>query len=286
MRFYLAFSDFGVYNKGIESLFASKTVYAGFFFMYANYHTHTYLCHHASGTPEEYIQEAIKNGLSVLGFSDHVPQAFAEYRSGIRMGLEETASYVALLTALREKYRDKIKLYIGYEAEFYPKVWEKTLSHIKKHGCDFLILGQHFTGNEYDGLYVAKNDCDGDLLRQYVSQSIAALETGVFSAVAHPDVIRYAGDRELYRSEMTRLCEAARELSVPMEFNLHGFYMKRHYPSELFWEIAAKAGCSAIIGCDAHDARFVGEPTLYESGVRFLRKCGITPLRELTLRRV
>ena len=28
-----------------------------------NYHTRTYLCRHASGTPEEYVQRAIENGI-------------------------------------------------------------------------------------------------------------------------------------------------------------------------------------------------------------------------------
>ena len=59
--------------------------------MYANFHTHTYLCRHASGEPEEYVKTAIKNGLKVLGFSDHVPYPFTNgYHSGFRMEVSET----------------------------------------------------------------------------------------------------------------------------------------------------------------------------------------------------
>ena len=41
--------------------------------MRTNYHTHTYRCHHASGTEEDYIIEGIEKNLKVLGFSDHGP---------------------------------------------------------------------------------------------------------------------------------------------------------------------------------------------------------------------
>ena len=39
-----------------------------------NFHTHTYLCGHATGLPEEYIQRAISCGIKHLGFSDHAPR--------------------------------------------------------------------------------------------------------------------------------------------------------------------------------------------------------------------
>ena len=32
-----------------------------------NYHTHTFRCNHANGTPEEYIQRAIENGINYIG---------------------------------------------------------------------------------------------------------------------------------------------------------------------------------------------------------------------------
>ena len=56
--------------------------------MYANYHTHTFRCNHARGSEREYIETAISRGLSVLGFSDHVPYPFPNgYESGFRVPL-------------------------------------------------------------------------------------------------------------------------------------------------------------------------------------------------------
>ena len=41
--------------------------------MRTNFHTHTMRCNHADGTDRAYVEAAIKSGIKVLGFSDHVP---------------------------------------------------------------------------------------------------------------------------------------------------------------------------------------------------------------------
>lgn len=42
--------------------------------MPVNYHTHTFRCGHAENVPDEaYLQRAIEQGFTVLGFSDHTP---------------------------------------------------------------------------------------------------------------------------------------------------------------------------------------------------------------------
>ena len=41
--------------------------------MIGNYHAHTYRCHHAEGCEKEYIENAVRGGLKMLGFTDHTP---------------------------------------------------------------------------------------------------------------------------------------------------------------------------------------------------------------------
>ena len=41
--------------------------------MPADYHMHTPLCRHATGTVEEYVARARELGLPEIGFSDHSP---------------------------------------------------------------------------------------------------------------------------------------------------------------------------------------------------------------------
>ena len=118
--------------------------------MIATYHTHTYRCRHADGTEEEYIKKAISEGVRVLGFSDHAPYKFpGNYSSYFRMKNFEQDDYFDTLIALREKYRDKIEIHIGYEAEYYPELFAATHKLWEKRKPEYLILGQHVVGKEY-----------------------------------------------------------------------------------------------------------------------------------------
>ena len=120
--------------------------------MQANYHTHTVRCNHAEGTEREYIEQAIARKVRTLGFSDHSPQVFdGGYVSGFRMLPDQLEDYVTTLQNLRREYAGKIEIAIGLEAEYYPKYFDRLLDLIRPFQLDYLILGQHFTGNESDG---------------------------------------------------------------------------------------------------------------------------------------
>ena len=90
--------------------------------MIANYHTHTFRCGHASGTEEEYIERAIENGIKIMGFSDHVPFLFPNnHQTSWKVQVKDAQDYIDTLTALREKYKDKISIKLGLECEYFPK---------------------------------------------------------------------------------------------------------------------------------------------------------------------
>ena len=257
--------------------------------MIANYHTHTVLCHHAKGDIHEYVDTAIQNGLKILGFSDHVACDFSEYgyRSRFRMDVAEIPEYVAMVQAVRKEYAGQIQILLGYECEYYPLLFQSVLDRITEYECDYLILGQHFTFNEFDGVWSNAPTEDPDVLRQYVDQVLRAMETGKFSYVAHPDLIHYVGqDQELYRSEMLRLCRTAKALDIPLEINCLGLCDGRHYPNREFWRIAAGSGCRVILGSDAHTPDAVGSPEITRRAMAFAAEFGIDPIDTLALRSV
>ena len=61
----------------------------------SNFHTHTELCHHAKGQPVDYVNQAMKEGCSALGFSDHCPypEDFFDCWPEIRMTTKEASGY-------------------------------------------------------------------------------------------------------------------------------------------------------------------------------------------------
>ena len=253
--------------------------------MRANYHTHTARCHHADGTPREYIEKAIKNGIKILGFSDHVPYPFSNgYHSGFRMEVSETEDYVTQIADLREQYKDKIEIHIGYEAEYYPKEFDRMLEQICQYECEYLLLGQHCLNNEYDGVPAGGPYADADLLKTYADQCIDGMRTGAFSYLAHPDLPNFKGAEADYIEQMNRICVAAKQLALPIELNVYGLWDGRVYPNDKFWRLAADIQNEVIIGCDAHWASFTGNPEAVEAAQKFLSRYGIRPTEDLTLR--
>ncbi len=261
--------------------------------LYANYHTHTPRCHHASGDERTYIETARLAGMKILGFADHAPMIFCEgYISDFRMLPEQTEEYARTLDALKREYAGEVEILIGYEMEYYPRYFEKSLASICRYPVDYLILGQHFFENEYpperpksrsDGYSGAPTDEEWKL-SMYVDRVVAGMRTGAFSCVAHPDLIRYTGDEQIYRRHITRLCECAKEMQIPLEINLLGLGEGRAYPAEHFWHIAAAVGCTAIIGCDAHCPQALADTAVIEKGYRYAEHFGIPLAKTLTLR--
>ena len=205
--------------------------------MIANYHTHTTRCHHASGKEEDFVLRAIENGLKIFGFSDHVPMPFPDgHQSGYRIFREELEDYVRTVEALREKYADRIQILLGFEAEYYPALFEDMLHMLSPYNYDYLIMGQHFVGNEDGGASGARTE-DPAMLQQYVEQVIQGLSTGKFTYLAHPDLIYFAGPDDIYEQHMERLCRACLEMNIPLEVNLLGVEDHRHYPCDRFFRI-------------------------------------------------
>ena len=219
-----------------------------------NYHSHTVRCSHATGTAESYVRVAIENGIRYMGFSDHMPFVFPDgHESHYRVPFAESEDYIGEIVALREQFAGQIDLKIGFEMEYYPDYFETMLNHAREVGAEYLILGQHFLGQEYpNGTYVAKPIDDPDKLVEYVDTVITAMETGVFTYVAHPDILNFVGDPNLYISEMRQLCRRARELDIPLEINFLGIRSWRNYPTDRFWEIAGEEKAPVTFGFDAH----------------------------------
>ena len=252
--------------------------------MIANYHTHTYRCHHASGNEREYIEKAIAEGLEIMGFSDHVPMPFPDgHQSGFRIRIEELEDYIRTLEALREEYKDRIKIYIGFEAEYYPELFDAMMDLIAPYDYDYLILGQHFIDNERSP-YVSAPVTDEAALARYVDQVLAGLATGKYTSLAHPDVYNFVGDEKVYYRHMKRLCEGCKDMNIPIEVNLLGLMGGRHYPSDRFYRIAGEVGNVAIIGCDAHHTKDVADPEALRAGEAFAAKYGLRVLETIELR--
>lgn len=254
--------------------------------MTANYHTHTTRCQHAVGTEKEYVEEAIKGGLKVLGFSDHVPYPFPSgYISHIRMRVDETKDYVSVTEKLREEYKNQITILTGYETEYFPKYFDACMENLNTFGYDYMILSQHHVEDEVNGVYTGNRTSEKRVLHRYAELLIKGMETGLFAYIGHPDLIDFVGDKDEYYAVMKEICTAAKELSLPLEYNIEGKRLQRNYPNDTFFEIAAEVGNPIIIGIDAHRPQSLSDRKAVEAAEQYLKEREFEIVENIRLQR-
>ena len=181
--------------------------------MKANYHTHTARCGHAEGSDEAYVLAAIEQGFEELGFSDHVPWP---YKSGylhlsVRMDVRRLDEYLQSVRALRERYADKIRILAGFECEYFPEYmgWLSDMAQEKQ--LDYLILGNHYENSDETGMYFGSVRT-AEQLSRYVKSTVAGVQTGLFTYLAHPDLFlrSYRPFDVNCRAAARDLCQACR----------------------------------------------------------------------------
>ena len=231
--------------------------------MLKNYHSHTERCGHAWGSDEEFIKAAIDAGFTMLGISEHSPWPFAdgyqELDTRQRIPLEQLDSYLADMQALKEKYKDQIQIKIGLECEYFPRYFDWLKSIRPK--LDYLLLGVHCSEHDEHLTHYYARSTTKEQVAEYLRYTLAGMESGLFAYLAHPELCLadYPVYDDVCREMVHSICAKAIELDMPLEYNLYGIDKQGRgrqkglgYPCKLFWEEAAKYGCKAIIGVDAH----------------------------------
>ncbi len=255
--------------------------------MIANYHTHTWRCNHAESNERNYVEAALKAGLKTLGFSDHGPYIFpGDYYSGFRMRLEQLEDYTETLLGLRQEYAGRIQIPIGLELEYYPELFPKLLPVLRSYPIDYLLLGQHFIGNEINAPYAVAATTDKSILIRYCDQTIDAMQTGCYTYFAHPDAVHYCGDEAFYVQHVRRICQEARSCGIPLELNLLGLRKGRHYPNPRFWETAAEEGCTVVLGRDAHSAKALLDAQTEARALEMIHRLGLTLTETVEFRKI
>ena len=255
-------------------------------FRLVNYHSHTPRCMHATGAEEEYVREAIRLGYEILGFADHTPWPYkSDFVASMRMHICELDGYLRTVRALESAYAGRIRIHLGLECEAFPEFYP-WLRELRESGAvDYLILGNHYdTNDERGGPYFGRC-ATGRQARRYAETTVAGMESGLFDYLAHPDLFlesypRFDADAERACRE---LCEAAKRLNMPLEYNLLGLQRNARdqargglgYTIREFWEIAAEVGNRAIVGVDAHAPEQLDCVPLYREARAMLGDMGV-----------
>lgn len=236
--------------------------------MKTNYHTHTFRCGHAKNfLDEEYVVSAIENGFDELGFSDHAmfSDIFDEY--GMRAPYSDLNDYIQSIEHLKEKYKDKIKIYKAMECEYFVEYYDELKELLNSKKMDYLIFGNHFLFHKEGHIYTPRDFWGKEeYFDLYIDKAIEALNSKLFKIFAHPDLVflNYKKWSEKVEKRCIEMLEVAKKNDVYIEFNMGGFRRgmmqlgeeyRYGYPYDKFFELVKKVGNKIVIGVDAHDPK-------------------------------
>jgi len=239
-------------------------------------HNHTMYCNHAEGTIDEYIQKAMKLGIDIYGFSEHAPMDFdLQYR----LAFEEMSAYASDVLTAKERYKDQIKILLGYEVDYLPGYMDER---VLKAEVDYLIGSVHFIDKwgfdnpEFIGEY--KNRDIDEIWQAYFDATEAMAKTGYFDIVGHLDLIKifkYIPTKEL-RLMAGKALKAIKKSNMVLEINTAGLRkpIKEIYPSKLLLEEAYSLNIPITFGSDAHAVDQVG--FAYDEAVVLAKAVGYT----------
>jgi histidinol-phosphatase (PHP family) len=157
--------------------------------MIVDLHNHTKLCNHAEGESYEYIEKAIEKKTRFFGFSDHAPM---DFDPKYRMSFEEMHTYEKSILELKEKYKEKVEILLGYEVDFLKGHMDEQVLHVE--GVDYLIGSVHFIDGwgfdnpEFIGKY-QEQDID-EIWQEYFDAVEDMAKSGYFDIVGHLDLIK------------------------------------------------------------------------------------------------
>ena len=254
-----------------------------------NLHSHTARCGHAIGLDYEYIDAAIEAGIKHLGFSDHImlPGIVQE---GIRGDYSVLGDYLASTTALRDYYKEKIKINIGFEAEWYGDHFREYYEYLlSRPDVEYMILGQHcFLG--VDGRLHWYESLPREFrAKSYCHDLVTGMDSGLFTYVAHPDLyIRWNGAFDETAEEVAHeIARAAVRNKMPLEINCGPSRYRSDvknedtlsYPCPRFWDVISRYDVDVVIGVDAHNPKDY-EITDYDFFMSFVSRHGLRLLRQ------
>lgn len=250
-------------------------------------HIHSPYCPHGTkDSLEMYVENAIKEGLEEMTFTEHMP--FPAYFMDDTEFLDECApskeiieNYFEHVDKIKEKYKGKIKINTGLEVDFIEGYEEKTKEMLNIYGpkLEDGLLSVHFIkiGDEYTAIdgkegferaleVLGTVEKVYDKYYQTLLKAIKA-DLGEFKPkrIGHPNLIRIFN--KLYPLEyknvelLEEIVKEMKKRNYEVDVNTAGL-RKPHcgeiYVSDTFKGLVEKYDVKKVYGSDSHTAGDIG----------------------------
>ena len=249
--------------------------------MMFDYHVHTPMCGHACGTMEESVRSAIRKGFSEIGIADHLPLIYTDDPT-LSMRPEDLPLYVDTVLELKDRYRGRVEVRLGIEADYYPATLGEVGRMLKAHPFDYVIGSVHILGDwMFDDPREEERYEDVDIDEFYIAYLEAEKEmvaTGLYDIVGHADLVkkfdrRASIDLNPYYRELLAEMKGA---GVCFEVNTAGLRwpVGEIYPEPDFVRLGAEMGVTVALGSDSHCPEDIGRD--FDLALELLRESGYT----------
>ena len=235
--------------------------------IFCDYHMHTHLCKHATGSPAEYLEQAHKKGLKSIGFSDHCPVPVG-FDIPSRMDISQYSEYVEMINKLKDNSYG-IEVLFGMEVDWVPERMDEVEEFLSKTEHDYLIGSIHYVDSlpfDHPDHYKDWDNEDGieHVWLRYFELMYDLVLWGKFDVMGHLDLPKkysmYPKCMEKVYEISERIFSLAGEKGIMLELNTSGLrkQVKEIFPSREILKIAYRNGVKIVFGSDAHESRDVG----------------------------
>ena len=226
-----------------------------------DYHTHTYLCKHADGAPEEYLATAERAGLTELGVSDHAPWP-SGYDPKWRMSAGDYPVYHEIVKKLQAS-ASKVQVKYGIEIDWVPGKMAEVYENIAKYDYDYVIGSIHyvedFPFDDPDVLPVWEIDGKPEWVwENYLRLMLDYVSEADFDIIGHFDLPKkfghHAPNSEKLSKYIDDILTATADNKKAIEINTSGLRRpaEEMYPAMDILKKAAEKNIMLTFGSDAH----------------------------------
>lgn len=240
----------------------------------ADGHIHTALCHHATGTMENFVVAAIKKNLRTISFLEHMEEGIETDRV-TWLTESDFDAYFKEGKRLQKSYKEEIRIELGVEVGYNPEHVDTILRRLSGRNWDRIGLSYHFhkpANSKHHLNLVSKRDSrllqlsreEAQTIEEdYYRTLIEAIKTIPATVLCHLDgVLRYHPHRQELEPPwhvIEVLLSAMEKSKIALEINTSGIAIRGEvFPQRKILKMAVEKKIPLVAGSDAHKPEDVG----------------------------
>ena len=239
-------------------------------------HVHSTYCPHGSDDSlDMYIDTALKNGITEITFTEHMPLPMEDPspRKNSALPMERLEEYLKGIAEFKDKVKDKIKVNVGLEVDYVEGYEQETKAILDKYGkyLDDAILSVHIVkfkdeyyqignGSDMIGELVEKIGGMDKLYDLYYETMLKSIQSNLGKykpkRIGHPTLVRK------YKVKLLEnVLKEMKKGKYEIDLNTSGLRRAKCgevHPQGIFLDLCLKYNIPMVLGSDSHSSKYVG----------------------------